>query len=129
MVTLHDVLRISVTDGIQTAKDAYKDERSKDKLDGSIDGLTACVGATSIEELIDIYNNISTYVRNAKRDDYDNYFYFRFYQLRVEWILDIISAILVNEGMRSLSPALPTIKGITKATTILNRKHEEADNL
>ncbi len=106
-----------IDDAIVAAKKSYTGFRT-DKLEGSIAGLEACRNK-SPDELLDIYIGLSGYVADVFKNVSENYWWFRCYQAEVEWVCNVVSAALINIGMVSILPHLPTIKGTLKAAQIL----------
>ena len=50
----------------------------------------------------------------------DNYWWFRCFQLEVEWVCNVVSAMLMNEGHHTpLLSWLPTANGAMKAASIV----------
>jgi len=107
-----------INEGIEAAKKDYKEGTEKYK--GAIDGFEACRNCES-KELLELYLIANEYVQNAYRENADNYWYFRCYQAEIEWVCNVVSAILVNEGSAPILPHLPTVNGVLKADEILKK--------
>jgi len=115
----YEFLNKTIEDGIISVKETYKGPKNKDKLDGSLAGFEACRNKLP-EELFEIYNLTNEYVINSyKNGDTDNYWWFRHYQSQVEWICNVISAILINQGQKPILSHLPTARGVMKAGQVL----------
>jgi hypothetical protein len=117
-----EFLEKTINAGIQAAKADYPSADQKNKLEGSIAGFEACRGKTP-EELKEVFHESVSYANSAyKERDSEKYWWFRCYQLEVEWVCNVISAVLYNEGKPPILSWLPTARGMMKAASILNQK-------
>jgi hypothetical protein len=108
-----------VDEGIEAATSDYTKESDKQNLEGSIAGFNACRNK-SPEELIEVWNEASKKMNEAFGEQKDNYWYFRCFQLEVEWVCNVVSAMLMNEGHTTpLLSWLPTANGAMKAASIV----------
>jgi len=107
-----------IDEGIQAATADYTEESDKERLEGSIAGFNACRGMTP-EQLVELWTKAGMDVNNAFGDMEKKYWYFRCFQLEVEWVINVVSAILMNEGYKPLLAWLPTANGATKAASIV----------
>lgn len=103
--------------GIAAAKEDYKDGK-QNYLEGSIAGFEACRDK-SPEELREIYFETHGYINQAYGDA-EKYWWFRCYQLEVEWVCNCVSAILLNMDKPPILSWLPTCNGMQLASKILN---------
>ena len=103
-----------VSDGIQAARHDYED--GGDKLNGSIAGFEACRGESPIG-LAALLDAASTATRDARGREAADYWWFRCYELEVEWVCNCVSAMLHNEGLPTI--VNPTYRGAMKAAEVL----------
>ena len=109
-----------IDEGIEAAKADYTKESDVQNLEGSIAGFNACRDKTP-EELIDVWNEASKKMNEAFGEQKDNYWWFRCHQLEVEWVCNVISAMLMNQGNYTpLLSWLPTANGVNKAASIID---------
>jgi hypothetical protein len=114
----YEFLKRIIDEGIDAAKADYTDPNDKQHLDGSIAGFEACRNKLP-EELVQVWTDVSKQVNMAFGDPEENYWYHRCYQLEVEWVINVVSAMLVNEGQDPLLSWLPTANGMMKAASII----------
>jgi hypothetical protein len=107
-----------IDEGIAAATADYTNESDKDQLEGSIAGFNACRDK-SPEQLVELWTKAGMDVNNAFGDMEKRYWFFRCYQLEVEWVINVVSAMLMNEGYKPLLAWLPTANGGMKAASIL----------
>ena len=95
-----DFLEMVIDDGIEAAKADYVKPEQKQKLEGSIAGFNACRKKTP-EELLKILRESERTAQQctviSKREK--EYWYYRCYQLEVEWTCNVVSAMLYNERL------------------------------
>lgn len=109
-----DFLERVINEGIEAAKESYKQEYQKEKLEGAIAGFEACRGKNPVE-LVDEYSKALKLQQEAYVLHVDNYWWFRCYTLEIEWVINVISA-----GTRlNMLSHLPTSRGVFKAAQIL----------
>jgi len=108
-----------IDEGIEAAKADYTKESDKQNLEGSIAGFNACRDK-SPEELVKVWQKASDDMNNAFNEQKDNYWWFRCFQLEVEWVCNVVSAMLMNQGQTTpLLSWLPTANGAMKAASII----------
>jgi hypothetical protein len=107
-----------IDEGIAAATADYTEESDKERLEGSIAGFNACRDK-SPEQLVELWTKAGMDVNNAFGDMEKRYWFFRCYQLEVEWVCNVVSAMLMNEGQKPLLAWLPTANGGMKAASIL----------
>jgi len=109
-----------IDDGIVAVeKDYAGDSPAKSlKREGAIKGFEECRGKTP-EELVELKTQTGAKVNEAYRDQAEDYWYWRCRDAEVEWVCNVVSAMLVNEGRKTLLPYLPTANGAMKAASIL----------
>jgi len=114
-----EFLNTIIDNGIAGAKTDYTEEQQREHLEGSIAGFEACRNKFP-HELIEVYHESNEYANKAFFErDADKYWWFRCYQLEVEWVLNCISASMVNEGGAPLLPHLPTCNAMMAVSRIL----------
>ncbi len=110
-----------ILDGMEAVKRDYAGDVQKNKREGALAGFEACMGLEPLE-LVDMFHTATKYMTNAMRDTKDSYWYFRCYQMEVEWVINVVSAMLLNQGAPALLSHLPTSRGLFKAAEILGVK-------
>lgn len=103
--------------GIAAASEDYKDHAS-DKFLGSVAGFEVCRGKSPLD-LLEVYAESQEYASQAMFQRASNYWYFRCYQLEVEWVLNCVSCLLVNEGGEPLLSHLPTCNAMILVSKIV----------
>jgi len=108
-----------IDEGIEAATSDYTKESEKSQLEGSIAGFNACRDK-SPEELVAVWNEATKKMNEAFGEQKDNYWWYRCYQSEVEWVCNVVSAMLMNQGNYApLLSWLPTANGATKAASIV----------
>lgn len=105
-----------IDDGIAAAKQSYSDPRNKDKLAGSIAGFEACRSLTP-PDLKLLLESSNTATKDARENNRDRYWWFRCYAAEVEWVCNVVSCMLRNEGKPTI--ITPTARGMMKAAEII----------
>ncbi len=113
-MTYSDFLTRIVDDGITACCESYKDDTQK--REGAVAGFNACRGKT-ILELRQQLDSARDATRNAYRLSSANYWFLRCYELEVEWVCNVVSAALQNQGDEPI--VTPTVRGYMKAAEIL----------
>jgi len=107
-----------INEGITSATLDYTEESEKEKLDGSVAGFNACRKKTP-EELILVWQEANNKANESFLDEMNNYWYYNCFKLEVEWVCNVVSALLINEGHKPLFSWLPTANGCNKAAKIV----------
>ena len=112
-----------IDEGIEAAKADYTEESDKQRLEGSIAGFNACRNK-SPEELVEVWKESSKKTNDASHEVYKtkskgDYWYYRCFQLEAEWVCNVVSAMLMNEGHEPLLSWLPTASAMRKAASII----------
>lgn len=113
-----EFLRRVIDEGIEAATSDYTKESEKQNLEGSIAGFNACRDK-SPEELVEVWQKASDDMNNAFNEQKDNYWWFRCFHLEVEWVCNVVSAMLYNQGHKPLLAWLPTASAMMKAASII----------
>lgn len=116
----YDFLKRVIDDGIEAATRDYTEANGQNKLEGSITGFESCRDK-SPEELREVYFKACEYVKQSymEHEGVDRYWWFRTYQSEVEWVCNVVSAILHNDNKPPILPWLPTVNGVMKASLII----------
>ena len=105
-----------IDDGLAAAKIEYANDPPK--LHGAIAGFEMCreMSPAMLAQVL----TAARQIRGEKRagsDPLDAYWKSRCAELEVEWVCNVVSAALVNEGREPIVP--PTARGTMKAAEIL----------
>lgn len=114
----YEFLNRVIDEGIAAATADYTEESDKERLEGSIAGFNACRNLLP-EQLVETWQKANDDMNNAFHEQKENYWWFRCFQLEVEWVINVVSAMLVNEGQDTLLSWLPTANGAMKAASII----------
>lgn len=117
MISYEAFLNRIVDDGIEAAKQDYAPGR---KLDGSVAGFLACRGKTP-EQLVEFLGEARKKADFARelQEDPEEYWYFRCFEAEVEWVVNCVSAVLVNEGRQPLTSYHPTARAVMKVAEVI----------
>lgn len=114
----YEFLNRVIDEGIEAATADYTEESDKERLEGSIAGFNACRNLLP-EQLVETWQKATDDMNQAHLEQKENYWWFRCFQAEVEWVLNVVSAMLVNEGQDALLSWLPTVNGMMKAASIV----------
>ena len=115
--------------GIQACKRDYKRTDQKSILKGSIAGFEACRGKNTLElpQLLDearkSSNDWTMQSDHKSKKDIDKHWYLRGFVLEVEWVCNVASCALYNQGLPTIIP--PTARGMITASKILGVKDKK----
>ncbi len=112
----HEALHAIIDDGIESARLDYAKPADKQKLDGSIFGFEECRGKSPVEIAI-ILASARERAQQAHREQAVDYWYWRCRELEIEWVANVISALLMNQGLPIIVPV--THRGMLKAMDIV----------
>lgn len=103
-----------IDDGIKACRESYKDDTQK--RDGAVAGFNACRGRSVFElrQQLDIARKAAN---AAFAVDKSNYWYLRCFEAEVEWVCNVVSSALQNQGEDPI--VIPTARGYMKAAEIL----------
>jgi hypothetical protein len=110
-----DFLARIISEGIAAARESYKN--SPLKLEGAIAGFEACLNK-SIDELRDVLEQAKRNRNQALARNDGSYWKYRCFESEVEWVCNVVSAALLNEGSKDLIVE-PTGRGLMQAARIL----------
>ena len=112
-----DFLDRVIEEGRQVAIADYTKPRDADRLRGSLEGFDACRGRLP-HELGEILEKAHRKMIAAFGQGTDNYWRINSKEAEIEWVCNVVSAMLVAQGLRPIVP--PTANGGLKAAAILN---------
>jgi hypothetical protein len=114
-----------IADGIVAAREDYSRPDQEAKLRGSVEGFEACRGKTPVELL-----GVLAEARKASHTAFarvnhseiseQEYWRIRCHEAEVEWVANVVSAMLANQGDPVIVP--PTCRGVLKAAEILGKR-------
>ena len=116
-----DFLNRIISDGIAAARGSYKDSNPL-KLEGAVAGFEACRNK-SIDELRELLKQARTTRNKALARNDGSYWKYRCFEAEVEWVCNVVSAALWNEGRTDLIVE-PTGRGLQQAAKILGIRDE-----
>jgi hypothetical protein len=116
-MTLKAFLDRVIDDGVAAARESYKNKPQK--LEGAVAGFEACRGKTVFElrQQLDLAAKAADVARAVNRE---NYWYLRCYHAEIEWVCNVVSACLQNQGLDTI--VIPTARGYLKAAEIVGVK-------
>lgn len=112
-----------ITEGIAACEKDYAKDTQTEKREGAIAGFEVCRGKSPVE-LGRILANARARLHDASRElagpRRDGYWRIRCFEAEVEWVCNVVSAALMNNG----EPVIiqPTARGVLKAAAILGTK-------
>lgn len=113
----YEFLNRVIDEGIAAATADYTDPSDKQRLEGSVAGFNACRNLLP-DQLVELWTT-SGADANYHISTVDKYWYYRCFQMEVEWVINVVSAMMVNEGQDALLSWLPTANGMMKAASIV----------
>jgi hypothetical protein len=123
-MTYNEFLNEVIEGGIAGATADYTKPEDKSRLEGAIAGFNACRDKRP-NELIEIYNEAGEYMKGCYGNgEVEKYWWFRCYQLEVEWVMNCVSCLLYNEGQPPLLSWLPTCNAMQRVAAIVGVKKE-----
>ena len=114
-----DFLNRVIDDGIAAANESYKTDDLK--REGAVAGFEACRDKTDFE-LRQLCFAASNMVNVAVVLERERYWYHRCFHAEIEWVCNVVSVILQNEGIEPI--VMPTARGYLKAAEIVGVKND-----
>lgn len=113
----NDFLNAIIDDGIMEITTTYTKPDQQTKKSGGIKGFEICRGKTSDEILaeLDLARRCVEKARTENNTDW--YWHWVMYERQIEWVLNVLSAVLYEQGKPVLIQ--PTVRGMIKAANIL----------
>jgi hypothetical protein len=107
-----------INDGVEAAKADYTKPRQQPHLHGSVAGFEACRYKTPVQLAV-LLQEAETATRESRhaKDEPDTYWFKRCYELEIEWVCNVVSAMLHNQGQTVIVPV--TARGMMKAAEIV----------
>ncbi len=100
--------------GIECAKKDYAGK--KDKCDGAVAGFEACRLKLPADLMV-LYEAAQKERIAARNEHRPNYWYFRCYEAEIEWVLNCVSVLLVNQKLPPL--VHPTARAYMNVASIV----------
>lgn len=119
MMIFDDFVTRIIDDGIQAATDDYTRPNQQNKLRGSVAGFEICRGK-NVEELRELLAASATATHDACQRKSSDYWWYRCYEVEVEWVCNCTSALLHNQKLPTI--VTPTVRGVMKAAEIVGVK-------
>jgi hypothetical protein len=116
MTTLDEALTKIIDIGIEAAKQDYAGPERTDKRTGAIRGFNECRNKTP-DQLADLLFEANTRAVQAQRDQASNYWYWRCRASEIEWVANVVSSLLMNQGRPIIVP--PTARGVLMADRVM----------
>jgi hypothetical protein len=116
---LIDALNKIIDDGIEAARQDYSKPRDNLKREGAIRGFEECRGK-SPEEIALLLKEATEAQQAAFAGQAHDYWYWRCRQAEIEWVANVVSAILHAQGVPPI--ATVTARGMLKAAEIIGTK-------
>lgn len=112
-----------ITDGIAEVREAYADPKDHHKRDGAIEGFEACRGKMP-RELVALWIAAERQQGQIAREDPSDegvkrYWKQRYVALQIEFVCNVVSVGLQNDGQPALLAHLPTARGAMKYAEII----------
>lgn len=105
-----------INDGIEAVRLDYIRPDQKQKRDGSMQGFEECRDLDP-KKLGNLLGEARTMTISKYRDEAADYWYWRCREAEIEWVCNVVSASLINQGQ--LPICLCTARGMMKAAEIL----------
>lgn len=107
-----------IDEGIAAAFRDYARPQDRDKQNGAVAGFETCRGLDP-EGLRVLLERSAATREAARRIAHPRYWMFAGLCAEVEWVCNVVSALLVNDGHSPLASHLPTARGVMKAAEIV----------
>jgi hypothetical protein len=107
-----------IDDGIEAAKKDYSKPTQKQKLDGSLAGFAACRGKKPLE-LAALLGEANDQVTKAHADQVPNYWEVACRRAEIEWVCNVVSVVILNNGYPNSIIVVPTASAVMKAAAII----------
>lgn len=104
-------------DGIASVRRDDSLKAKPRRLAGSVAGFEACRGKSPEELLVLLGQADRDTDAHRGSKDVESYWAARYYAIQIEWVLNCVSAVMLNQGQRPIVP--PTARGMLRAAQIL----------
>lgn len=115
---VHEFTTRVIERGIEAARHDYTRPDQAGKLRGSIDGFELCRGLLP-HELQSLYIAVNQDANQRMMERAEDYWYWRCRAMEVEWVCNVVSAVLINQSGPPILSHLPTARGVMTASKIL----------
>jgi hypothetical protein len=112
----NDLLNCIIDDGLAEVRLVYTKPNQQAKREGALDAFERCRGRTD-SQLLELLEESRHETMSARLSQADNYWYLRYFELQVAWVLNVLSAAMWARGEVPLIP--PTSRALAKAADIL----------
>jgi len=128
LATLADVIHLAIEDGLVACRYSYRAPGQESKLAGAVAGFEACRRMLefcgNLGQLLPQFQGL---IRDAAAEraaltggDPGKYWEARCKEAEIEWVANVLSAVLQNMGLPTVVP--PTARGYAKAAEIVGVK-------
>lgn len=127
MMTYEQLIDRIITDGIQEVQTLYAAPEDHPKRDGAIAGFEACRGKTA-PELVTLWAEAERETRQIRiacqesRRTIQDYWQSRYKVLQIEFVCNVVSVGLTNNGQAPLLTHQPTARGALKYAAIVGTR-------
>jgi hypothetical protein len=127
MMTYEQLLERIISDGLAEVHAAYANPADHHKRDGAVAGFEACRGKTT-SELVALWTEAeseSDQVRIASlrgQSNIQDYWRCRYKALQIEFVCNVVSVGLTNNGQPPLLAHQPTMRGALKYAKIVGTR-------
>src|SRR4051812_9301472 len=97
------VLEQLINEGIEGVKEHYPKPEQTDKRDGSIAGFEACRGKNPAQLKV-LLREAHDHTMAARAQKHKEYWYYRYYELQIEFVCNAVSACLINQNLPPIIP-------------------------
>lgn len=125
IMNLNDALNHIIDDGIESARADYIKPEDKLKLEGSISGFEECRGK-SPSEISALLVTAEERTLEAYRNKSPQYWYWRCYELEIQWVANVLSCIMHAQGWTPIGAM--TANGLLKASEIIGVKETQNED-
>jgi hypothetical protein len=112
----NELINAVIDDGIEEIRHLYTRPDQRLKKEGGINGFEECRGKSN-DELVALLTTARMATSKARLREDPNYWGVVMYERQIEWVLNVLSAAMLNQGDKPLIP--PTVRGFNKAGNIL----------
>jgi hypothetical protein len=134
-MTYDQLLDRIISDGIAEVRVAYAAPEDHHKRDGAISGFEACRGKTP-PELVALWTAAEEEARQLRaacqkgrdlgdRRDSQDYWRSRYRALQIEFVCNVVSVGLANNGQPPLLAHQPTLRGVLKYAKIVGTRGQK----
>lgn len=111
-----DFLARVIDDGLAAARADYTRPDQADQLRGAVDGFDLCrrLGPLDLRDLLTAVNQDA--MRRLQAPDY---WYWHCRASEVDWVCNVLSAVLERLGIEPIAAHLPTARGVLEAARIV----------